>query len=285
MAISDAFVLQFFIRRSHVEVAAEVVHSIEAFRQATGPERLGWYYDDEGHLRRMGEKDWEAMRQELLDPRWRPACNLHLSDKGGGAGVCSVYYQGFWLDAPLSNESTACLLSFQLPTEYLEEHGPARVRALALELAGALPFNSGHGSLALSYLPLPRAQQDVRSLRFRYLGMSVYTPSSYHGQVGFKVPGAYWLTFLGQPVLGQLGGVAGLRARLTHPSISVEELNHERVLVTLGEQPQAGDVQAGEPLPLQRELARVLEPYLHHTPASAGPEAADLRRWERRLLD
>jgi len=98
--------------------------------------------------------------------------------------------------------------------------------------------------------------------------------------------GAAWLTFLGQPVLGELGGAAGLRSRLHTPGTTVEELDSDRVVVTLGEWPEAGDTEQGRDLPAYRELARVLEPWLFHEEhrrSDFTPE--DLLRWERRFVD
>lgn len=100
------------------------------------------------------------------------------------------------------------------------------------------------------------------------------------------VDGVHWMNFLGQPVLGQLGGVAGLRERLPLPGITLQELSGDRVLITLGEQPDTGDVEAGRTLPLHRALARMLEPHLHQWTAKYGNEAPEeLLRWDRRFLE
>jgi hypothetical protein len=67
--------------------------------------------------------------------------------------------------------------------------------------------------------------------------------------------------------------------------IHAGELDGERAVVTLGEWPEAGDVEQGLTLPAYRELARVLEPWLyegHQLNSDFPPE--DLRRWERRFL-
>ena len=104
--------------------------------------------------------------------------------------------------------------------------------------------------------------------------------------LGIRIKGPAWMTFLGQPVLGELGGAEGLRARLTSPGTTVQQLEGERAVITLGPWPEAGDTQAGRNLPEYRELARLLEPWLYHSrgPWPYFPE--DVRqRWERRFLD
>ncbi|WP_414639288.1 type VI immunity family protein [Archangium sp.] len=109
-------------------------------------------------------------------------------------------------------------MSFWLPTEYLEEHGPGLTRELALELATPLPFCSGHAGLSFNCdTSLVGVEREVRKLCFRYPGMDIPDPSLLSYEIGTRVRGPGWLTFLGQPVLGELGGTAGLRSRLCHP--------------------------------------------------------------------
>jgi hypothetical protein len=92
---------------------------------------------------------------------------------------------------------------------------------------------------------------------------------------------------LGQPVLGELGGAAGLRSRLTTTGTTVQEMEGDRAVVTLGLWPEAGDTEQGKDLPAYRELARVLEPWTLLGDAQGilrmDPDRA--RRWERRFLD
>jgi hypothetical protein len=106
-------------------------------------------------------------------------------------------------------------------------------------------------------------------------------------KLGTRVRGAYWLTYLGQPVLGELGGAEGLRSRLFSPDTTVQEMEGARAVVTLGKWPEAGDTQQGQMLPAYRELARVLEPWIYFEEHITRPEflARDRRRWERRFLD
>lgn len=168
-----------------------------------------------------------------------------------------------------------------------EEHGPARVRELALELAEGLPFNSGHAGLSFHVqMEVLGLAKHIREDCFRYPGLDIPELHTVSGEIGTCVKGASWLTFLGQPVLGELGGVAGLRERLRSPEISVKELGGERAVVTLGEWPEAGDTEQGKTLPAYRELARVLAPWLweKRIPWDAFT-VEDMRRWEHRFND
>ncbi|MFY0527812.1 type VI immunity family protein [Archangium gephyra] len=70
------------------------------------------------------------------------------------------------------------------------------------------------------------------------------------------------------------------------PDITVQEMDADRAVVTLGAWPEAGDTEQGQHLPLHRELARVLEPWRHHERYRWHEfSAEDMRRWERRFLD
>ena len=95
------------------------------------------------------------------------------------------------------------------------------------------------------------------------------------------------MTFIGQPVLGAVGGAQGLRSRLHTPGVTVEEIPGDRAVVTLGEWPEAGDTEQGQELPAYRELARVLEPWLYFEPRARLHyfSLEETRRWDRRFLD
>lgn len=175
-----------------------------------------------------------------------------------------------------------------LPTAYLEDHGPGRVRELALELAASLPFCSGHAGLSFHCdLYVLGVKRKVREYCFRYPGLDIPELRNLSFNLGTRLRGPAWMTFLGQPVLGELGGTAALRARLSSPGTTVQELDGERAVVTLGPWPEAGDTEQGQMLPAYRELARVLEPWLYREepPRPSIEISEDTRRWERRFLD
>jgi hypothetical protein len=218
-----------------------------------------------------------------------------LQEERDGTGGYNFDYYGRQLDAPIfaRDENSTCAVSFTLPTEYLVEHGPDRVRALALELARELPFSFGYASLAL-ISPNDDWIADrptVLKLRDRYPGLDFYNLELTSRAIGTRARGTYWLNFLGQPLLGQLGGTESLRQRLPFPDVSLKTLpsqEGERVLVTLGEWPEAIDTAEQErPSPQLLALARLLEPFLYPEDVidwfHQHEDMEDMRRWIRRF--
>ena len=277
LLIRESVSITFYMKRSHQEVVQAVLRSLEVYRLAVGPQKLGWYADPySGDWDELDDKGWAYIRQQMLE---EPATSMWLSELPTTTGY-DVIYRGNLLD--ICETDAVSAISFLLPTEYLEEHGPARARKLALELAAELPFNSGHAGLCFNFPEgLLGTAGALHDMRFRYPGLDVPEVRSTSYSIGLRVDGVHWMNFLGQPVLGALGGAAGLRTRLHSPDTTVLELGNEQAVVTLGQWPEAGDLEQGHTLPAYRELAHVLEPWLYLDRHSDE----DLRRWERRFLD
>ncbi|HEX8434531.1 DUF3396 domain-containing protein [Archangium sp.] len=285
LLMREGLSINFFMRCPHVDVAQAVMGSLDAYLRAVGPGSIGQYTDDQGEQRALDDSSWEFIRHQLLK---RDIAFIKLHDALSCQYRYRFEYCGHSIDdlCPEEGLGAGCAVSFWLPTEYLEEHGPGRVRELALELAAPLPFCSGHAGLSFNGENEPLSMRgEERKLCFRYPGLDVPNPGRLSWRLGTRVRGAYWLTFLGQPVLGELGGTAGLRSRLLSPSTTVQELEGARAVVTLGKWPEAGDTEQGLNLPAYRELARVLEPWLYHEELGLDFEVEETRRWERRFLD
>jgi hypothetical protein len=279
--------LDYYMRRPHTEIARAVMRSMDTYLNAVGAENLGFYVDDEGDYQELDVEGWALTRRKLLEHPWP---RVILSDaRTSGPERYHFEYHGRRIDEPewRGSDKYACVASFRLSTEYLEEHGPGRVRELALELAAPLPFCSGNVGMAfLGANDVVGVTKEIRDRCFRYPGMDLPDVASYSRNIGTRVRGPSWLTFLGQPVLGELGGAAALRARLSSPGTTVQEMDGERAVVTLGEWPEAGDMEQDRTLPAHRELARVLEPWLYEgTLGESKFSREDRRRWERRFLE
>ncbi|WP_255208001.1 type VI immunity family protein [Myxococcus sp. AM009] len=118
-----------------------------------------------------------------------------------------------------------------------------------------------------------------------YPGLDIIDLGELSWKLGTRVRGPSWLTFLGQPVLDELNGATGLQTRLSAAGTTVQSLDDNRAVVTLGEWPEAGDMDQGDRLPAYRELARALAPWTYREEHLRGLGAEAQRRWERRFLD
>jgi hypothetical protein len=287
LLVREGLRITFYMRHSHGDVSQGVERSLDAYLRAIGPQALGCYIDSEGEEQELDDAGWELTRRKLREQRF-PI--IRLVDAELSNCRYRFEYHGKDLGDPSMQQEplAVCEASFWLPTEFLEEQGPARIRELARELASPLPFCSGSAGLSFNGdLELLGVPEEVSKYCFRYPGIDFPSPTGYSWRLGTRIRGPHWLTFLGQPVLGAVGGSMGLRARLHSLGVTVEELASDRAVVTLGEWPEAGDMEKGQTLPAYRELARVLEPWLYFEPRARLPDLSpeETRRWDRRFLD
>jgi hypothetical protein len=278
--------ITFYMRHTHRSVLQGLERSLEIYLRAVGSQALGWYVDSEGEEQELDDAGWDLTRRKLHQQRF-PIIRL-LDAELRGCRYRFEYHGKDLEDPSVQHEPHAvCEASFWVPTEFLEEQGPARMRELARELASPLPFCSGSAGLSfngeLEQLGVP---EEISKYCFRHPGIDFPSPTGYSWKVGTRIRGTHWLTFLGQPILGAVGGSQGLRSRLHDPSVTVEEMGGDRAVVTLGEWPEAGDTEKGL-LPAYRELARVLEPWLYVEPRPRLPDLSpdETRQWDRRFLD
>jgi len=284
--IREGLSLTYYLPPRHPEFIEEVLRALDLYLRYTGPNALGLYADTEGDWQDLTEAGWELSRRTLRE--WScPRLDLVDADRTG-SGYAFHYYgkdEGF---LTRMNEPDAMSEAiFWLPTEYLEKHGPGHVRELAIELATLMPVRSGSCGLSFNgELDLVGMYRKLLPYWKRYPGIDIPSPSGHSWDIGKRLRGPHWMNFIGQPVLAELGGVRGLRERLKSPETTVQELPGDRVVITLGPWPEAGDTEKGELLPAYRELARVLEPWLYHRPVSMLHQSEEeTRRWERRFLE
>ncbi|WNG43060.1 DUF3396 domain-containing protein [Archangium minus] len=315
----DVFRLAFYLPHDHSEIAEGVLHAVNSYIQAVGegPKAINRVYlggNDEGAP--LTEEWWGYIRNTLQPQRrwyfpddYSEAEARRVEKRGyqtrliltGGISGSNGYQLEYRARLPYRppTPNAVSLLTATLPTEYLEAHGAMRVRALALEMASRLRFASGHAGLALSlYSSLRISSASLRTELFRYPGIDVRPAWLDSHQMGLQIDGVHWLNFLAQPVLGELGGAAVLSSRLHAPETTVQELGEDRVVISLGDCPNAGDLSVGQELPAYRELARFLDPWLEPLRLSHGTlfvepprytalrfTEEEARRWWRRFLD
>jgi len=315
----EVFRIAFYMPHDHPMLASGVSHAIDDYIRAVGagPGTITHAHINYSEGAPLSETRWDEVRHVLRNtqPRFFPddfsdRAQQEIEKRGfqpgilftGGSGSRSGYELEYkaripWRPAP--EETIVSLLTATLPIEYLEEHGPARVRQLALDMASRLRFSSGHAGLAIHvHRNLRLTDDDYRAEVLRYPGIDLRAAWRHEEYLGIRVDGVHWLNFLGPPLLTQLGGADTLRSRLHSAETTLREIPEERIMVSLGEKPETGDLHKGDTLPAYREFARVMEPwfepiFLKQTLASEDePRYTALRftenearRWWRRFLD
>jgi hypothetical protein len=287
--VRDGVILCFFMRRAQRDIAPVVWRALQTYLRAIPPESLAWYIDDEGDTLPLDAAGWEYIRTNVLERPWAGACRVQLWERESEVGGYNFEYAGLQIDDPLwaRDERPTCGIAFSFPTEYLLEQGPAHLRALALELARELPFSFGDASLAY-VAPSGRwytVRRQLLPMLSRYLGLDLYHLEHTGRVIGTRARGAYWLTFLGQPLFGQLGGLDALRQQLPFPDVTFEELDGERALLTLGEWPVPIDTREPFDVSSLHTLACLLEPYLCEETIGLTTlfDTHTMNRWLRRL--
>ncbi|HEX5754029.1 MAG TPA: type VI immunity family protein [Archangium sp.] len=275
--------IAFYMPHDHADISLGVGHALDSYMRAAGqgPRTLNHVHFSHDEGAPLTEESWEHIRLILHSTRrgsfpedYAPEKRGQIEKRGfergllftGGPGSQNGYqfeYQARIPWRPAPEKPMVSLLTATLPLEYLEEHGPTRVRQLVLDMASRLPFASGHAGLALHlYRGLRLTDDAFRAEALRYPGIDLRAAWLHEKWMGHRVDGVHWLNFLGPPILAQLGGATTLRSRLHSAETTLVELDAERVVVSLGEQPDAGDSTTGRTLPAYRELAQVLEPWL-----------------------
>jgi hypothetical protein len=284
----DGIILCFFIRRSHGDIAPAVWRALQIYLRAITPKSLCWYDNTNGDPLPLDDKGREHIRKKMLERPSAHACTIELDGDGSEVSGYRFEYYGRRLDSPFfsHDQGATCGISFSFPTEYLLEHGSVHLRALALELAQELPFSFGYASLAF-VSPRGRwyaARHELLELLKRYCGFDLYFVEDTSRIIGTGARGAYWLTFLGQPLLGQLGGPERLRQELSFPEVSFQLMEGDRLLLTLGEWPDAVDTTQEHHLFPYRALAPLLEPYFpEETMGWTSVAQQNMYHWLRRF--
>jgi len=207
LLIREGLSLCFYMREQHTEVISRVMACLDLYLHAVGPHSLTIYADMEGDWHPLDPSIWLRLRHEWQEQR---TSRILLSDRLVKDHRYYVHYQGNVMSPESFHRDNVCSVEFWLPTEYLEEHGPQKVRQLALQMAALLPFGSGHVGLSFNAsLYMIGVDDEIQKHCFRYPGLSIIDMDFLSYELGTRINTVSWLTFLGPPVLRELGGAEG----------------------------------------------------------------------------
>ncbi|WP_375759923.1 type VI immunity family protein [Corallococcus exercitus] len=276
--------LCFYLPKPTLDVNQAVSESLQTYLHAISPQPFTHYSDDEGEWQELDAAGWAVIHENLQQPL--RSIVLLTNDTAYPNGY-EFHYDGKDIHAPIfrRDPGPVSAVRFVLPLSWMSTHGPDSVRKLALALAAPLPFSSGHAGLAVTgFLGVGSVTSELVPQLVQYPGVDLMELDLVSSAIGTRLRVPHWMTFIGEPSLGAMGGVDFLRSQLHTPGTTVEALDASRAVVTLGPEPLAGG--PDQPLLAYRELARVLEPWAFHaTQRPADFPDDDFFPWDRRFLD
>ncbi len=244
-----------FVRPKAAGEKDALLHLWHRFLARADPS-LQWWYDSNNERLRPYEDRYREFPERVLSTKLKSLTHwaVHSGDRARDAAKvefrASIHAAAkdpagldqldtvFWSMADRSS-----------PQELLDE-------ALAFARLTALR----HGTLGLS-LALPALSKwphyygEMFALCHRYQGFDL--PETFERARCIKgISTTNWVTFVHNTFLKRIGGMESLRKRLSSEIVFHEIL--DGVAIQAGASPSVGDVNAGEALPLYREVARAL---------------------------
>lgn len=275
LIVRDGFTIRFFLPHSHLALVQPFRAVLERFRAFAGDAFPRFHVNRDGDIDPLTADGLRDVEASLGDT---PNGLVRLLDTPSAVPGFSLRYAGVNREAYLETGDAPPLSSLVLtiPSDDVRRNGVPPLRALALDLARILPPAHGYTSLALHSTGSNEAFALIRQLCFLFPGMDI-APVRQEPEIGSRIAGAYWLTFVTEAQLAALGGAL--------PGIETQPAGNGTILLATGEEPAAGNTAAGHDLPAHRTLARTIAPLLFHRVhpfPRFTPE--ETRRWEDRFL-
>lgn len=290
--IRSCVILAFFIDKPVHNHSEELIKLLNRYIEIVPPEALKW------SVASASQEEWRETNTATLvriksslapaKSSKRDLTAFRLSDSGDSAPSYSFRLIGQPLDKGWPDPVTLVQVTF--PVNVLSEGNLEEFIVQVRELAGLAKANYGYCSLGFNYneLNIEEAFKEIKKIALRHPGYDVQVNDMIHVEIGKKVRGARWITFLSTELVTLLGGLEKLRKQLPQQIVVEKILNG--VMLRAGKFPELGDVNRKVKTPLLREVAKVLEPVTHFNEVYICSYLADgdedlARKWERRFLD
>jgi hypothetical protein len=286
-SVQEVLIGTFYFRTPHLAMRDQVAECIRRLHALAPKGSFEYYFDYDGDQQDIDEAVLaNVLFERFYSPHSFPSATLIMEGGGAHAPAWLLHYAGSALDNPeLPLEAGS--LQFCLPRSFFSARR-SDVLGFLTDAAVRLPASCGSVSLGLAGENRLRKQ----ALAARHPGLDISDPRAVSTDLGDQLGGIGWHTVLGASLVGRLGGAAELRRGL--PGIVVEELAHGGCRLVLGGDPEIGDVNRHELLPVYRAVARFFhEAGVLHLPqrvvyfvdrnGMADPEA--MERWHRRFVD
>ncbi len=293
--LRDGVLVAFFLPKPLHDSAKAVLEVFEQYLAGLPKGALRWSGIGAGteEWKPVDAKSFDKCRA-MLDPaaaKKRPMTTFELV--GAKEGNDAPEYAFTLISAKPDKEvpDEVNLVEMIYPSDVVEAANADKFVESVKGMASKLPYLSGYASPALIYSETAagRAMMESRALALRHPGLDVHQNKTGCMEIGGRLRGARWLTFVGPDALKKLKGAKAVQDALPK-GVSAEAVG-AGLMIRAGKTPEIGDTNKKEGTPLLRGVAKVLEPVtqfkedvLLKSYFADGDEDL-LTKWERRLLD
>lgn len=262
-------------------IAPLIADSIQAFIAIVGQEQLGFYWADNGTMKKLDTKRIERDSQMLRRlPKNTEGFDWLYSDSGdGGASGQAVYVYGRNADEDFPNQLS--LVRFEFLPNAMERYGTEALLNFILNEANRLHAQSGNigWGFKRGIAFESEAVDAINRILARYLG---FDPGYIHAaeEMNGHTPWAHWINILNRDLFNQCGGEPTLRREA--PSAQLRSLG-ELFVIQGSRLPPIGDANRGAvdigELP---GVARFLKPTRVDV-SGLGDDVFDAAAWSARF--
>jgi hypothetical protein len=263
-----------------------VAKCIREFAALVSFKALTSYVDYDGDEQDLDARTLEeVIQQRFHGPGHFPNANIVLVGGGFHARDFYLWYSGTAINPEVPDE--ASFLWCWVPRRFFVENR-ARLMKFVDETSARLPHSFGYVSPSLA----GEDKRKKQAFGARHPGLDLASPMAVATDIAGQAAGAYWVSYLGAELTARLGGIDAIRAAL--PSgITVDDLGGDRCRVTLGAEPEIGDVNRRDLLPGNRAFAALLDSrgvlaipkrVVYFVDVDNAADRDAMERWHRRFL-
>ena len=228
----------------------------------------------DGSAPRLGPtEDLDQLRSELR--AGHVSAFEALGDQAQTSGLYGFHYLGRRHGA----ESSVSAVRMSVPLRLVRGDGVEPFEEFVTTVSRAVPFHCGFVAVTLAG-PRSLKGRDSEEL-LAHPGVEIDELSAIVDGGG-RLPGACWMTLLGERLLEALGGRAKVVRRLGREGLSEPRLG--TLLIRATQRPEIGDLLSGQGVVGLRKVAEAIAPVTFE-PAMADHDPTVALRWHRRHLD
>jgi hypothetical protein len=287
ISIREVIISVFYLRQPNEDIRTEIAESIREFATLVSFESLVYYYNFDGEEEELDAASLDSIiHEEFFSSNRYPNASVGLRGKEVHAPEFYLRYDGAALNNPALPDEAGSFWCW-VPKKFFVQRNADFLKFVS-NMSNRVPFSSGYISSALAGENKGRKQ----ALGRRYPGLDIASPLCVASDIADRAAGAYWINFAGPELTRALGGTASIRAGLP-PQIAVEEFGQGKCKITLGAEPEIGDVNRRNLLPNYRTFAKFLDAHgalhvpertVYFVDSDGAADREAMQNWHRRFV-